>query len=55
MQGVGNTMEELLSKYEHKLVAQGLCDPDTPLLGGLDAALSWNRDDRLQPVFVEIL
>ena len=48
-------MEELLSKYEHKLVAQGLCDPDTPLLGGLDAALSWNRDDRLQPVFGEVI
>jgi len=37
-------MERLVKKYADKLVAQGLAEPNTPLIGGLDAELIWNRD-----------
>jgi ribulose-5-phosphate 4-epimerase/fuculose-1-phosphate aldolase len=36
-------MEKLIAKYESKLVAQGLCDPGTPLICGIDADVTWNR------------
>ena len=41
-------MKDLCEKYAAKLVAQGLAPgegPDTPLVGGLDAELDWNRED----------
>jgi hypothetical protein len=37
-------MEQYLNKYAEKLVAQGICDPGSPILAGLDVNLSWNRD-----------
>jgi len=40
-------MRHLLEKYEKKLVESGLVEKDEPILGGLDAELSWNRDDPL--------
>lgn len=38
-------MKKLCEKYAGKLAAQGLAEPDAPLVGGLDAELVWNRDD----------
>lgn len=38
-------MRQLCDKYAAKLVAQGLCAEGEPLVGGLDAALVWNRSD----------
>jgi ribulose-5-phosphate 4-epimerase/fuculose-1-phosphate aldolase len=38
-------MKELLDKYARKLVAAGLADEGSPLLGGLDVELLWNRPD----------
>lgn len=38
-------MKKLCDKYAGKLVAQGLAAPGTPLVGGLDAQLVWNRED----------
>lgn len=37
-------MDQYLNKYAEKLVAQGICDPGSPILAGLDVNLSWNRD-----------
>ncbi len=36
-------MYELLKKYEKKLIQQGLCEPDAPLLGAMDDEMEWNR------------
>lgn len=51
-------MKPLCEKYEHKLVTQGLAEPGTPLIGGLDAELVWNRHDprteELAKVFDEL-
>lgn len=48
-------MRELCDKYARKLVEQGLAEPGKPLVGGLDAALVWNREDPrcdiFEPVF----
>ncbi len=38
-------MEKLVRKYAGKLVMQGLCEKNSPLFGGLDAELVWNRRD----------
>ena len=38
-------MEKLVKKYADKLVAQGLCDAGAPIMGGLDAKLTWNKKD----------
>ncbi|QJB54882.1 class II aldolase/adducin family protein [Pseudodesulfovibrio sp. zrk46] len=38
-------MKPLCDKYAAKLVAQKICDPGTPIIGGLDADLVWNHDD----------
>lgn len=38
-------MKALCDKYARKLAEQGLTAPGTPLIGGLDAELVWNRDD----------
>jgi ribulose-5-phosphate 4-epimerase/fuculose-1-phosphate aldolase len=38
-------VKELLDKYARKLVAAGLAEEGTPLLGGLDVELLWNRPD----------
>jgi ribulose-5-phosphate 4-epimerase/fuculose-1-phosphate aldolase len=40
-------MRELLLKYERKLVEAGLADEGSPVMGGLDAEIEWNRDDPL--------
>ncbi|MFH1915613.1 MAG: class II aldolase/adducin family protein [Pseudomonadota bacterium] len=48
-------MKALCDKYARKLATQGLCEPDTALVGGLDAELEWNRPDpriaTLAPLF----
>lgn len=36
-------MKRLLDKYAEKLVRQGLAEPGSPLIGGLDAEVEWNR------------
>jgi ribulose-5-phosphate 4-epimerase/fuculose-1-phosphate aldolase len=48
-------MERLIAKYNEKLVAQGLCDPGAPLIGGLDAELVWNREGDEIPVLTEVI
>jgi len=40
-------MLKLLNKYADKLTRHGLCDPDAPLVGGLNAGILWNRPDPL--------
>ncbi len=47
-------MEELLRKYADKLVRHGLCDERAPLLGGLDAEITWNRRDKLCGVLEDV-
>jgi ribulose-5-phosphate 4-epimerase/fuculose-1-phosphate aldolase len=47
-------MEQLIAKYAAKLVAAGMADPDAPLIGGLDAELSWNRDDPAIPALEQV-
>ena len=44
-------MKQLVDKYAQKIVAAGLAEPGAPLVGGLDAALVWNRPD---PVCAEL-
>ena len=36
-------MLELINKYVNKLISQGVCNIDTPVFGGLDAEIVWNR------------
>lgn len=48
-------MEKLIQKYAHKLVDQGLVDLPGPLIGGLDADLTWNRPDPWQPLLEEVV
>jgi len=38
-------MDQIFSTYEDKFLKNGLADPGAPLLGLLDARLSWNRND----------
>ncbi len=38
-------MLKLLNKYAQKLVSHGLCLPDTPLVGGVNDRVLWNRKD----------
>jgi ribulose-5-phosphate 4-epimerase/fuculose-1-phosphate aldolase len=40
-------MLKLLKKYEKKLVDHGLCAPGTPLVGGINDTVMWNREDPL--------
>lgn len=47
-------MKQLCDKYARKLVAQGICDKDAPLVGGLDAELVWNREDPRCQVLAEV-
>lgn len=37
-------MDQYLNKYAEKLVIQGICDPGSPILAGLDVGLRWNRE-----------
>jgi ribulose-5-phosphate 4-epimerase/fuculose-1-phosphate aldolase len=39
-------MDQIFRIYEDKFLKSGLADQGTPLLGLLDARLSWNRDDK---------
>lgn len=48
-------MEAILSKYHDKLVRQGLCEKDAPLLGGLDADIVWNRHGAETTVLEEVI
>jgi ribulose-5-phosphate 4-epimerase/fuculose-1-phosphate aldolase len=48
-------MERLVRKYADKLVAQGLCEPGAPLVGGLDADLFWNRQDERCETLEEVV
>lgn len=46
-------MDELIKKYEQKLIKAGLGEqdgPHAPLIGGLDDELIWNRNTPLNPV-----
>lgn len=47
-------MKRLLEKYSAKMVKAGLAEPGSPLLGGLDAELEWNREDAAIPVLEEV-
>jgi len=47
-------MEELIKKYADKLVAQGLCEKEVPLIGGLDVELIWNRDASEKSILEEV-
>ena len=38
-------MKALVDKYAAKMVAAGLADPGSPLVGGLDDELVWSRED----------
>jgi len=38
-------MDQIFRTYEDKFLKNGLADPGAPLLGQLDARLSWNRND----------
>ena len=48
-------MQDLIEKYENKLVAAGLMDTGTPLLAGLDADLQWNRNDPACNILTEVI
>jgi len=48
-------LKSLISKYAHKLVDQGLVDPPGPLICGLDADLTWNRPDPMQPLLEKVV
>jgi ribulose-5-phosphate 4-epimerase/fuculose-1-phosphate aldolase len=48
-------LKDLIEKYARKLVDQGLVDPPGPLIGGLDADLTWNRADPWQPLLEEVV
>ncbi len=48
-------MESLIKKYSHKLVAQNLCDADTPLLGAIDDTTIWNRESDLIPILEDVI
>lgn len=48
-------MLELIRKYEAKLKEQELCSGDGPIIGGIDADLVWNRDDRRAPLLEKIV
>ncbi len=37
-------MQRLVTKYAEKLVRHGLCDPETPIVGGFNDTLIWNRE-----------
>jgi ribulose-5-phosphate 4-epimerase/fuculose-1-phosphate aldolase len=47
-------MESLINKFAAKLVEAGLADPGTPLLGGLDADLTWTHDDPAIPILSKV-
>lgn len=38
-------MEDMIKKYEDKLVHHGLCDAGAPLLSAIDDELIWNREN----------
>lgn len=48
-------MESLINKYSDKLVAQNLCNPGDPLLGGIDDTIIWNRESLDIPVLEEVV
>lgn len=48
-------MERLIRKYEHKLAAQGICEPGAPLLGGLDGDLVWTGRAAERAVLEEVV
>ena len=48
-------MLKILTKYAQKLVAHGLCGPGTPLVGGVNDAVIWNREDPLTTELEEII
>ncbi len=48
-------MLKLLTKYEQKLVAHGLCAGGTPLVGGVNDVVIWNREDPLSQELEKII
>ncbi len=48
-------MLKLLTKYEQKLVDHGLCASGTPLVGGVNDAVIWNREDPLSEELEKII
>lgn len=47
-------MEQLINKYAKKTVDHGLASPGSPLLGGLDAELVWNRQSSSIPILEKV-
>jgi ribulose-5-phosphate 4-epimerase/fuculose-1-phosphate aldolase len=50
-------LETLVKKYADKLVQAGLADTNgchSPLVGGLDDILTWNRDGHVRPVLEQV-
>ena len=37
-------METLINKYNDKLVNHGLCKENTPVVGGINDEIFWNRE-----------
>ncbi len=47
-------MKQIFPQFEKKMVAAGLVEPGAPLLGFLDADLTWNRKGAATPLLEEI-
>lgn len=47
-------MENLLSKYEEKLIKSGLADKEDTFLGILDAKIKWNKKDKAHNILENI-
>jgi ribulose-5-phosphate 4-epimerase/fuculose-1-phosphate aldolase len=47
-------MEQLIARYEQKLIAAGLAQPGAPLFGAQDDVLVWNREGKEIPVLRKV-
>ncbi|WP_020678285.1 class II aldolase/adducin family protein [Geopsychrobacter electrodiphilus] len=48
-------MLKLLNKYAQKMVTHGLCSAGSPLIGGVNDAVVWNRADPLTPELENVI
>ncbi len=55
MSPAGSPMEELINKYYRKLIEEGLCEPEMPLIGAIDAELVWNRNSEKIKILKRII
>lgn len=55
MPGAGPAMLKLVTKYAEKLVAHGLCAPGSPLVGGVNDTVTWNRPDPLTGELAKVI